>query len=116
MINLLNNSQGTSSFININVKVEGLSNFDMIYVYHLLSEGTKLVLEKQGSTLSGGSIYDVYFNTFKLGYISLNEFSNLIVSNSININVIISKISKEKYLPIKSLDILLESIPLKNAS
>ena len=64
-----------SSGINLLAKVDQLSSYDMIYVYHLLSVGSKLSLTQTEQKLNGDLIYNVMFNTFKLGYITISNFS-----------------------------------------
>ncbi len=95
--------------LNTIVKVNHLSTFDMIYVYHLLSLGTKVHLYKTNTTLSGDLIFDVFYKTFKLGSIQIGGLSKKYLSDLVEMSGVISNLSKEKYLPIKSLEITLNT-------
>ena len=101
--------QGSTPVLNTIVKVNQLSSFDMIYVYHLLSVGTKVNLIKTSTTLNGDLIYDVYYKTFKLGMIKVSGISKHFLINLNTLTAEISNLSKEKYLPLKSLEITLNS-------
>jgi hypothetical protein len=95
--------------LNTIVKVNQLSSFDMIYVYHLLSIGTKVNLIKTSTTLKGNLIYDVYYRTFKLGNISIEGISKEFLVDFDKIEAEILNLSKEKYLPLKSLELNINS-------
>jgi len=60
--------------LNLLAKVDQLSSYDMIYLYHLLSVGSKLNLTQTERKLNGDLVYNVMFNTFKLGYITIFKF------------------------------------------
>jgi hypothetical protein len=110
-MNLFNSKTRLSSTMVLNtiVKVNQLSSFDMIYVYHLLSIGTKVNLIKTSTTLKGNLIYDVYYKTFKLGNISIGGISKQFLVDFNKIDAEISNLSKEKYLPLKSLELSINS-------
>ena len=63
--------------VSLLAKVDQLSSYDMIYVYHLLSVGSKLNLIQTERKLNGDLVYSVMFNTFKLGYITISNFSKI---------------------------------------
>jgi len=98
------------------VKVEQLTSFDMIYVYHLLSVGTKLNLEFTEERLTGDIVYIVKFNSFVLGFITLTGLSKLLFSGEIELEATIFNLAKEKYLPLKSLELSVSKKSLKMVS
>ena len=97
--------------ININtvVKVNNLTHYDMIYVYHLLSIGTKVNLIKTETNLNGDYLFDVYYKTFKIGDIKVTGIRKQIIGNLEEFEAVISNLSKEKYLPLKSLELTIIS-------
>lgn len=98
------------------VQVEQLTSFDMIYVYHLLSIGTKLSLMKKAEKLNGDLVYKVMFNSFKLGYITISNFSKILFQGEEELRATISNLTKEKYLPLKNLEISVTKKELKMVS
>jgi len=98
------------------VKVEQLTSFDMIYVYHLLSVGTKLKLEFTEERLTGDLVYKVKFNSFVLGFITLTGLSKLMFDGERELDAIIFNLAKEKYLPLKSLELSVSKKSLKMVS
>ncbi len=107
------NSQALNSnsnpIVNTVVSVNQLSSFDMIYVYHLLSIGTKVKLFKISTNLNGDYIYAVYFKSYRLGTVKITGLRKRLISNQTEIEAQISGLSKEKYLPLKSLELTLNS-------
>lgn len=96
----------TSSYFQPKViaSVKDLSRHDMIYIYHHLKEGTKLNLIR--TNVDG--CYDVMFKGFKLGYVHLKRW---IQNQNINdIEVEIKYVTKQKYMPIKSMDIEISGV------
>jgi len=104
------------SSVNLLAKVDQLSSYDMIYVYHLLSIGSKLSLTQTEHKLNGDLVYNVMFNTFKLGYITISNFSKIILSNHLSLDAYVFSLAKEKYLPLKSLEISISKNELKMVS
>lgn len=98
------------------VKVEQLTSFDMIYVYHLLSVGTKLKLEFTEERLTGDLIYKVKFNSFVLGFITLTGLSRMMFEGESELEATIFNLAKEKYLPLKSLELSVSKKSLKMVS
>ena len=98
------------------VKVEQLTCFDMIYVYHLLSEGSKLQLVQKDPKLNGDLSFEVRFNSFLLGYVTLANFSKTLFQDDLELDATILSMAKEKYLPLKSLDITIRKKDLKMVS
>lgn len=102
--------------VSLLAKVDQLSSYDMIYVYHLLSVGSKLNLIQTERKLNGDLVYSVMFNTFKLGYITISNFSKIILRDELSLNASVFGLSKEKYLPLKSLEISISKNILKMVS
>jgi len=104
------------SSVNLLATVDQLSSYDMIYVYHLLSVGSKLNLTQTEQKLNGDLVYSVMFNTFKLGYITISNFSKIILRDEINLEACVFGLAKEKYLPLKSLEVSISQNTLKMVS
>jgi len=102
--------------LNLLAKVDQLSSYDMIYVYHLLSVGSKLNLTQTERKLNGDLVYNVMFDTFKLGYITISNFSKIILRDNLNLDANVFGLAKEKYLPLKSLEISISTNKLKMVS
>lgn len=102
--------------VNLLAKVNQLSSYDMIYVYHLLSVGSKLTLLQTEQKLNGDLVYSVMFNTFKLGYITISNFSKIVLRDCVRLEAEVFGLAKEKYLPIKSLEISIAQNALKMVS
>tara|TARA_B100000809_G_C14870829_1_gene435481 strand:- start:314 stop:670 length:357 start_codon:yes stop_codon:yes gene_type:complete len=116
LFNYSNNYSTTINNVNTLVKVEQLTSFDMIYVYHLLSIGSKLNLYKEGEKLNGDLVYKVMFNSFKLGYVNIGSFSKIIFRDEDELEAIISNLAKEKYLPLNNLELSVKKKDLKMVS
>ena len=86
-------------------EVKNLSSFDMIYIYHHIKEGTKLSLIQKGIQLNGDFHYQVYYQNFLLGHIRVNANSIAKFESKLYLDSTVINVSKEKYLPIKNLDI-----------
>jgi hypothetical protein len=102
--------------VSLLAKVDQLSSYDMIYVYHLLSVGSKLNLTQTEQKLNGDLVYRVMFNTFKLGYITISNFSKILLRDELNIEACVFGLAKEKYLPLKNLEISISKNILKMVS
>ena len=117
-MNILKNNFDVSPDFNLKAiaSVEGLANYDMIYIYHHLKTGSNLSLKKEGEGLKGEMLYGVYFRQFKLGFIRLSGFMKEVYNEPEYIEAEISSLSKKKYLPIQGLDISLRTAKLKKVS
>ena len=84
-----------------------LTYFDMIYVFHRLKHGSRIELRREYNHIFDENAVEVYFEGFKLGYISLKV--NSIVSKQMDRgNIIIARVkSMKKYHnnPLRNLDI-----------
>jgi len=99
----------SATVINTVVAVNQLNSFDMIYVYHLISIGTKVKLYKTSTDLNGDYIYAVFYKSYQLGTVKITGLRKRLISNEPEIDAIVSGLSKEKYLPLKSLELTLNS-------
>lgn len=91
------------------VKVNQLTSFDMIYVYHLLSIGTTVKLYKTNINLHGDYMFEVYFKKFKIGVVKISGIGKQLIGDLTEVEAKISSLSKEKYLPLKSLELVIKS-------
>lgn len=101
--------------LNINVKVDQLTQFDMIYSYHLIYVGLEIQLTQEEIKLNGDIVYSVYYKNFKLGVVNLSGFYKLKFREVQKIQAHVSAISKEKYLPLKGLEVVINEFELKKA-
>ena len=102
--------------MNTIVKVEELINYDMIYIYHHLQVGSKIELEKATENIKGDLRFAVFFRKFKLGYITISSMLAPIYSEIEKIDCEISSFIKEKFLPIKAIDLKLQATKIKLVS
>jgi hypothetical protein len=102
--------------LNTIVAVEELSNYDMIYIYHHLYVGASISLEPVTSSLKGDLRFRVFFKNFHLGYITLSNELAPIYADITAINCTISSFKKEKFLPVKALDLCLQATKIKMVS
>jgi hypothetical protein len=85
----------------------------MIYIYHHLKEGDKVLLSKCGEGFYGDFIYQVNYQQFVLGTVELTGVIKSFYQHENQIEAEISAISKDKYLPINKLDIAVSVSALK---
>lgn len=102
--------------LNTLVSVEELTNYDMIYVYHHLHIGTMLTLNFEEERLNGDLVYDVYFNHFKIGKIRLSGILKHIFKGKLEMKAEIQQISKQKYLPLTGVDIMIKATKMRLVS
>ncbi|MFK8045758.1 MAG: hypothetical protein AB8B72_09690 [Crocinitomicaceae bacterium] len=97
-------------------KVSELLKFDLIYIYHHITAGSKVLLKKDDLQLSGNCNYNVYFKGFKIGSLFVSSFFTALYGQIEEIEAEVAGITKEKYLPIKELDIIVSQSELKLVS
>ncbi|WP_027418760.1 hypothetical protein [Crocinitomix catalasitica] len=102
--------------MNTIVAIEELINYDMIYIYHHLQIGSKVELKKATENIKGDMRFAVYFKTFKLGYITISSFLAPIYTDISVIACEINSFVKEKFLPIKAIDLKLQATKIKLVS
>ena len=96
--------------------VSSLYKYDMIYVYHHLAEGSKVTLRRNDFYIDGTCQYSVYYKDFKLGYVYLSSFFLAQYGSLEKFEAEIASMTKEKYLPIKKLDITVSSARMRLVS
>lgn len=96
---------GDNFSIKTTVAVEELMNHDMIYIYHHLQPGTVLTLENTGVNLQGDPRYAVKYKNFMLGFITISGIMKSFYEGQQFGQAEISAMSKDKYQPIKELDV-----------
>jgi hypothetical protein len=96
--------------------VSDLLNFDMICIYHHMTEGEKVTLKRSEFHLDGNYSYYVYFKGFKIGTVRVSSLFTAIYGSVETIEGAISSMMKEKYLPVRSLDIIICEEDLKLVS
>jgi hypothetical protein len=81
--------------------VNGISKFDMPYVYHHLYEGRRLSLKVEGKSAS------VYYRAHKLGDLPFISAKRLIglLETGYGVRVKIKKLKKVKYFPVDDIQI-----------
>lgn len=114
---LSGNFEVADSFVfNTVLAVEELSNYDMIYIYHHLKTGSKVVLEREGTNVKGDLRYKVSYQNFVLGYVTITGVLKSIYADSKFIESEIVGIEKQKFLPISGLDIVLQATKMRMVS
>lgn len=96
--------------------VAELMNYDMIYIYHHLHEGASILLKKDNLQLGDQQNYHVYFKGFKIGSIFISSLFLALYGEQDEIEARVANITKEKYLPVKALDIVVGQPALKLVS
>lgn len=96
--------------------VRELSDHDMIYVYHHLKTGQIVQLLAEGTNLKGDIRYKVIFKNFTLGYVYLGGFFKNYYESNNELFATINSIQKDRYMPVKELDIEVCIVRLKNVS
>ena len=93
--------------LGILTQIVELNKYDMIYIYHHLSIGDSLVLERDYDRLWDRNAICVFYKGFKIGYIS-TKASGLISKQLDRGEKIITKVKalrKQKYMPLDDLDV-----------
>ena len=96
--------------------VKELVDYDMIYIYHHLSIGTIVNLFAEGTNLKGDIRYKVMFKNFTIGFVTLGGYFREYYEASPVLTATIISMKKEKFLPLKELDIEVTIARLKNVS
>jgi len=108
----ISNDFNLKSIANVNE----LAHHDMIYIYHHLKIGQTVQLITDGTNLKGDIRYKVLFKNFTLGYVYLGGFfKNYYEANS-ELFATINSFQKNRYMPVKELDIEVCIVRLKNVS
>lgn len=110
------NSNNQNQQVNSISNVNQLTNFDMIYVYHLLTKGVKLNLFKCNDKLNGDLVFKVMFQSFKIGYVNVSGIAKQLFKGQSELEATVFSVTKEKYLPLKNLEISMQHKSLKMVS
>ncbi|MFK8039563.1 MAG: hypothetical protein AB8B74_14830 [Crocinitomicaceae bacterium] len=110
-----NNLLGIPSIQHV-FKVSELFNYDMIYIYHHIQEGTKVNLVRDELQIGGKYRYFVYYKDYQLGSLFVSSFFSAQYGNLKSIEAEVTSITKEKYMPIKHLDVLITQASLRLVS
>jgi len=105
-----------SFVLNTVVSVDELADHDMIYIYHHLKVGSKVHLVAAGTNVKGDLRYRVSYKGFILGFVTLADPVKLIYKNSETIEGEIVAVEKQKFLPIRGLDISLQATKMRMVS
>lgn len=97
-------------------KVSELFNYDMIYIYHHIKEGTHVHLVRDELEISGNYRYFVYYKNFQIGSLFVSSFFTAQYGHLDTIKAEVTNLTKEKYLPIKQLDVLITQSSLRLVS
>ncbi len=93
--------------LGILTQIVELNKFDMIYIYHHLSIGDTLFLERDYNRLWDKNAICVFFKGFKIGYIS-SKTSGIIskqIDRGEKVTAKVKELRKQKYMPLNGLDI-----------
>lgn len=96
--------------------VQELKHHDMIYIHHQLKVGSLLELIADGTNIMGDIRYKVTYRHFTLGYVTLGGYFKSYYEEHPMLTATLISMQKEKFLPIKALDIEIDLIRLKNVS
>lgn len=105
-----------SFVLNTVVSVDELADHDMIYIYHHLKVGSKVHLVATGTNVKGDLRYRVSYKGFILGFVTLADPVKLIYKNAETIEGEIVAVEKQKFLPIRGLDISLQATKMRMVS
>ena len=96
--------------------VQELKHHDMIYIYHQLATGSTVQLFADGTNIKGDIRYRVMYRHFTLGYVTLGGYFKSFYEEHPELKATIVSMQKEKFLPVKAIDIEVDIISLKNVS
>ena len=84
-----------------------LTYYDMIYIYHRLKHKSRIELRREHNHIFDKNAVEVYFEGFKLGYISL-KVNSIIAKQMDRGNTVLARVKsvkKYKNTPLSGLDI-----------
>ncbi len=102
--------------INTIVSVDDLLNYDLIYIYPHLEVGAIVQLEADGCNVKGELRYRVYFKAFMLGFITIGWAVQEIYTGLDRIEGEIVHLNKQKFLPIRGIDLCLQATKMRMVS
>lgn len=98
------------------VSVQELGNYDLIYIYHHLQIGSIVKLITDGTNVKGDPRYRVVFKGFLLGFVTLGGAVRSIYENIQELESEIVGLNKQKFLPIKGIDLCLQATKMRMVS
>jgi len=98
------------------VSVDELMDHDMIYIYHHLKIGSQVNLSVSGTNVKGNLRFSVSFKGFTLGYITLDSVLQTIYKDKESLEGVIIGLEKQKFLPIKAIDLSLKATKMRMVS
>lgn len=115
MMNRLIKNLGVNNPLSLKtiVAVEGLTNHDMIYVYHHIQRGSMVNLKSDGTNVTGDPRYSVKYRGFLLGFVTLSGIMKSFFMEHNEMQAEIATISKDKFMPINRLDIQIGVVAMK---
>jgi hypothetical protein len=106
-LNIIPPLAGALPNLGLLTNVVELTYYDMIYVYHRLKHKSRIELRREHNRIFDKNAVEVYFEGFKLGYISLKV--NSIVAKQMDIgNTVLARVKsvkKYKNTPLRGLEI-----------
>lgn len=84
-----------------------LTYYDMIYIYHRLKHKSRIELRREHNHIFDKNAVEVYFEGFKLGYISL-KVNSIVAKQMDRGNTVLARVKsvkKYKNTPLSGLDI-----------
>lgn len=98
------------------VSVDELMHHDLIYIYHHLQVGSIVQLELAGENVKGDPLYRVLFKGFVLGCITITGAVVSLYRGLTSLEGEIIDINKQKFLPIKGIDLCLQATKMRMVS
>jgi len=102
--------------INTIVSVHDLLNYDLIYIYHHLQISATVQLEADGCNVKGELRYRVLFKGFMLGFITIGRAVQEIYEGLERLEAEIVHLDKQKFLPVKGIDLCLQATKMRMVS
>jgi len=72
-----------------------LTYYDMIYIYHRLKHGSRIELRREYNHIFDKNAVEVYFEGFKLGYISL-KVNSIVAKQMDRGNTVLARVKSAK--------------------
>lgn len=98
------------------VSVKELMSHDLIYIYHHLQIGAIVQLELVGENIKGDPSYSVRFKGFLLGFITISGAVRSLYEGINAFEGEVADLNKQKFLPIKGIDLCLQATKMRMVS
>jgi hypothetical protein len=105
-------NSGLEHNLGVLTSVDRLTNYDMIYVYHLMKIGDKLSLRRDYSNPFETDTVEVFFKGFKIGTISRKSapIISRLIDKGCPVMATIKEVMGEKYKPFSVLDVEIKAL------